>query len=45
LQGLLGSVRLIRRDHLDEAEATALAGVRILHDIAFLDLAILLEEA
>jgi hypothetical protein len=44
LQALLGSVCLVRGDHLDEAKATRLLGVRIAHDVALLDLAILLEE-
>jgi hypothetical protein len=39
-QALHGSV-----GHLDEAEATGLAGVGVPHDLAFLNLAILLEEA
>lgn len=45
LQALLGSVCLVGGDHLDEAKTTRLLGVRIAHDVALLDLAILLEEA
>lgn len=45
LQTLLGGVCLIRGDHLDETEATRLLGVRIAHDVALLDLTVLLEQA
>ena len=45
LQALLGSVCLVGGDHLDEAKPTRLLGVRVAHDVALLDLAILLEEA
>lgn len=44
LQALLGSVCLIRGNHLDETEATRLLGMRVAHDVALLDLAILLEQ-
>jgi hypothetical protein len=44
LKTLLGGVSLVRGDHLDEAEAARLFGVRITHDVALLDLAILLKQ-
>jgi hypothetical protein len=44
LQTLLGSVCLVRGNHLDETEATRLLGVRVAHDVALLDLTILLEQ-
>jgi hypothetical protein len=44
LEALLGCVGLIGGDHLDETEAARLLGVRIAHDVALLDLAVLLEE-
>lgn len=44
LQTLLGRVSLIRGDHLDEAEAARLLGVGIAHDVALLNLAVLLKE-
>lgn len=44
LQTLLGGVSLVRRHHLDEAEAARLLGVRVAHDVALLDLAVLLKE-
>jgi len=44
LKSLLGSVGLLSSDHLYETEATGLFGVRIKHDLAFLDVTILLEE-
>lgn len=45
LQALLGSIRLLGRHHLDETEATRLLSVRVDHDRAVLDIAVLLEEA
>lgn len=45
LETILGGVGHVGSDHLDEAEATRLPGVGVLHDLALLDLAILLEEA
>ena len=45
LKTLLSGISLVGGDHLDEAEATGLPGVGILHDLALLDLTILLEEA
>jgi hypothetical protein len=44
LQSVLGRIRILGSNHLDEAEATALAGVRVTHDVALLDSAVLLEE-
>ncbi len=44
LQCLLGGVGLCCRHHLNEPEATALAGVWILHDVALLDGTVLAEE-
>jgi hypothetical protein len=45
LEALLGSIGLLCGDHLDESEATRLLGVWIKHDLALLDLTILLEQA
>lgn len=45
LETLLGRIGLLGCDHLDEAEATGLATMRILHDLALLNLAVLLKEA
>lgn len=45
LQALLRCIRLFSSDHLDETKPTALAAVGVAHDIALLDLAILLEQA
>jgi hypothetical protein len=44
LQALLGSISLLGSDHLDEAEATRFLGVRVQHDRAVLDIAVLLEQ-
>lgn len=44
LKGVLRSVRILGSDHLDETEATALAGVWVAHNVALLDSAMLLEE-
>jgi hypothetical protein len=44
-QAFYGCIGHVRGDHLDEAEATRLARVGVLHDLALLDLAVLLEEA
>jgi hypothetical protein len=44
LQALFGRISLISRDHLDETKAPRLLSVRIAHDVALLDLAVLLEE-
>lgn len=45
LETLFSCVGLVGGDHLDEAEAARLLGVRVAHDVALLDLAVLLEEA
>jgi hypothetical protein len=45
LEALLGSIGLLCGDHLDKSEATRLLGVWIKHDLTFLDLTILLEQA
>lgn len=44
LKTLLGSVSLLAGDHLDESEATGLLGVWVKHDLALLDLTVLLEK-
>lgn len=44
LKGVLRGVRILGADHLDEAEATALACVWVTHDVALFDSAVLLEE-
>jgi hypothetical protein len=44
LETLLGGISLVRGDHLDETEAARLLCVRIAHNVALLDLAILLEQ-
>lgn len=44
LETLLGSVGLVRGNHLDEAEAARLLRVRVAHDVALLNLTILLEQ-
>jgi hypothetical protein len=44
LEAFLGGIGLLRGHHLDEAEATGLPGVRVTHDVALLDVAILLEQ-
>lgn len=45
LKTILGSVGLVGSDHLDEAEAARLLAVGVAHDLALLDLAVLLEHA
>jgi hypothetical protein len=45
LQTFLGSIRLLTGDHLHEAKATRLLGVRVNHDGAVLDVTVLLEQA
>lgn len=45
LQCFLGRICLLRRVHLDEAEATTLAGMWVLHNVALLHDAVLLEQA
>lgn len=44
LKALLGSISLIRSNHLDESEATGLLRVGVTHDVAFLHLAVFLEQ-
>jgi len=44
LKTFLGGISHVRRHHLNEAEATGLPSVRVAHDIALLDVAILLEQ-
>jgi len=44
LKALLGGISLISSNHLDETEATRLLCMRIQHDLALLDITILLEE-
>lgn len=45
LEARLGSIGLLASDHVDKTEATRLTGVRIAHDAAGLDIAVLLEQA
>ena len=45
LETILGGISLVRSDHLHETKATGLFSVGVLHDLALLNLAILLEEA
>lgn len=45
LKTRLGSIGLLASDHVDETEATRLAGVRIAHDAASFDITVLLEQA
>jgi hypothetical protein len=44
LKTLLGRISLLSGDHLDETESTGLLGVRVKHDLALLDVAVLLKE-
>lgn len=44
LKTLLSGIGLLSSDHLDKTEATGLLGVWIKHDLALLDVAVLLEE-
>lgn len=44
LQTLLGSISLIRGNHFDETKATRFTGVRVTHDLALLNITILLKE-
>jgi len=44
LKTFLGGISHVRSHHLDEAEASGLPSVRVAHDIALLDVAILLEQ-
>lgn len=45
LKTFLGSISLLSSDHFNETEATRFLGVRVKHDLAFLNLTILLEKA
>jgi hypothetical protein len=45
LETLFGGIGLVGSDHLDETEAARLLCVGIAHDVALLDLAVLLEQA
>lgn len=40
----LGGISLLRGDHLDETKAARLAGVRVAHDAAGLDVAVLFKQ-
>lgn len=44
LKTLLGSIGLLAGNHLDEPEAAGLLGVWVKHDLALLNLAVLLEK-
>jgi hypothetical protein len=44
LKALLGRVSLLSGNHLNETKAARVLCVRVAHDVALLDLAILLEE-
>ena len=44
LESFLGGIGLFRGSHLDKAKTARFFGVRVAHDLALLDLAILLEE-
>jgi hypothetical protein len=44
LETFLGSISLLSGDHFDETEATRFLGVWVKHDLAFLNLTVLLEE-
>lgn len=44
LETLLGSIRLFASDHLDETEATRFLGVWVKHDLALLNITVLLKE-
>lgn len=44
LKSVLGGVRIFGSNHLHESKATALAGVRVTHDVALLDSAMLFEK-
>jgi len=45
LETLLGGIGHVRSNHLHESKPTRLLGVGIAHDLALLNLAVLLEEA
>jgi hypothetical protein len=44
LQTLLGSVGLLRGDHVDETKTARLLSVGVAHDVALLNFAVLLEK-
>jgi hypothetical protein len=44
LESLLGRISLLSGDHLDETEAAGVLCVRVAHDVALLNFAILLEQ-
>ena len=44
LEALLGGIGLLSGNHLDESEATGLLGVWVKHDLALLNLTVLLEK-
>lgn len=44
LETLLGRISLLSGDHLDETEAAGVLCVRVTHDVALLDFAILLKQ-
>lgn len=44
LKSFAGSVSLLRSDHLDKSEPAGISSVRITHNIALLDFAVLLEQ-
>jgi hypothetical protein len=44
LETLFGRISLLRGDHFDEAKAARLLCVRVAHDVALLNLAILFKE-
>jgi hypothetical protein len=44
LEAFLGSLGLLGGDHLDKSETTGFLGVRVAHDLALLDIAILLKH-
>lgn len=45
LETILGGVSLVRGHHLDESEASGLLGMRVSHDLALVDLSVLLEDS
>jgi hypothetical protein len=44
LKAFLSSIGLLSGDHLDESEATGLLGVGVKHDLALLNITVLLKE-
>jgi hypothetical protein len=44
LETFLGGIGLLSGDHFDETKATRFLGVRVKHDLAFLNLTILFEK-